>query len=89
MASYIFDTLKFADALKAAGVPAAQAEAQARAIAEAFVSSDVATKADLRELRAATKADLLEVKGDMIKWVIGLALAQVALIVGIILRLPH
>ncbi|MFZ4624107.1 MAG: DUF1640 domain-containing protein [Rhodoferax sp.] len=50
MSTLTFDTLKFADTLKAAGVPEKQAEAQARAVAEAFVSnsSELATKADLR-----------------------------------------
>lgn len=45
-----FDTLKFATALKDAGVPAQQAEAEARAIATAVGESDFATGADLRDL---------------------------------------
>jgi len=53
-----FDTLKFADTLKAAGVPAPQAEAEARAVADAFGEIDVATKRDVPELRAAVSADM-------------------------------
>ena len=76
MASIVFDTLKFADRLKEAGVPAAQAEAEARALAEALSASDIATKADLLELRM-----------DIIKWMVGLALAQLGLLIGILVKL--
>ena len=40
MASITFDTLKFADTLKAAGVPDKQAEAEARAVAAAIGEVD-------------------------------------------------
>lgn len=76
MASITFDTLKFADRLKEAGVPAAQAEAEARALAEALSASDIATK-----------ADLIELKMDIVKWMVGLALAQLGLLIGILVRL--
>ncbi len=69
-----FDTLKFSDRLKEAGVPAAQAKA--RALAEALGASDIATK-----------ADLLELKMDVIKWMVGLALTQVGLLIGILVKL--
>lgn len=53
MSTITFDTLKFADTLKAAGVPDKQAEAEARALADAFSSStsELSTKADIRDLR--------------------------------------
>lgn len=35
----------------------------------------------------ATKADLLELKMDIIKWMVGLALAQVGLLIGILIKL--
>jgi hypothetical protein len=92
MATVTFDTLKFANTLKAAGVPDDQAEAQARAVAEAMGEVDVATKRDIDDLRKAIRADLLDQKVDMVKWIVGLALAQLALLVGILftlLRLPH
>jgi hypothetical protein len=85
MTTITFDTLKFAATLKAAGIPADQADAQARAMAEVFTSTDVVTKDDLKNA-------LLELKVDLIKWVVGLALAQLALLIGILftlLRLPH
>ncbi|MDP1605087.1 MAG: hypothetical protein Q8L93_00310 [Rhodocyclaceae bacterium] len=76
MTSITFDTLKFSDRLKEAGVPAAQAEAEARALAEALSASDIATK-----------ADLLELKMDIIKWMVGLALAQLGLLIGILVKM--
>lgn len=53
MSTITFDTLKFPDTLKAAGVPDKQAEAEARALADAFSSStsELSTKADIRDLR--------------------------------------
>nr|WP_154128141.1 DUF1640 domain-containing protein [Xylella fastidiosa] len=50
--SVAFDTLKFANRLKTAGVPAAHAEAEAEALAEVLETNlqDLATKRDLREL---------------------------------------
>lgn len=61
-----FDTLKFANTLKAAGVPDKQAEAQAVAFGEAFQINlkDLATKDDLAAARNDLKRDIDEVKKD-------------------------
>jgi len=37
--------------------------------------------------RSATKQDLVELKLDMIKWMVGLGLAQIALLVGILAKI--
>ncbi|OGT07491.1 MAG: hypothetical protein A2X78_00400 [Gammaproteobacteria bacterium GWE2_37_16] len=60
----IFDTLVFANKLKAAGVPDRQAEVQAEAMAE-IVTENLATKQDLREmeLRITTKLGGIMVGG--------------------------
>jgi hypothetical protein len=79
MATVTFDTLKFVERLKAAGVPEAQAKAMAEAQQEAL-SESVAT-------HLATKTDLVELKLDVIKWMVGLALAQISLLVGILVKL--
>jgi hypothetical protein len=57
-----FDTLKFADTLKAAGVPAAQAEGQARAFAEIIQVQvkDLVVKDDLERVAERLKRDLVE-----------------------------
>jgi hypothetical protein len=62
MAVMTFDTLKFANTLKAAGVPDKQAEAEATALADVLAVNfkELTTKADLAELRTELKNDLRE-----------------------------
>lgn len=73
MAAIAFDTLKFANRLKTAGVPPAQAEAEAEVFADIFEANfdALATKADLRELelRLDAKVDKgsAEVRGELDK----------------------
>lgn len=35
----------------------------------------------------ATRTDLIELKTDLIKWTVGIALAQIGLLVGVLLKL--
>ena len=67
MSAVAFDTLKYAEALKAGGVPEAQAKAQAAALADALQQGvmGLATKGDIAELRMATKADIAELKAAL------------------------
>ena len=67
----MFDTHHYIKKLELAGVPEVQAEAHAEALATVF------------EDRIATKDDLLHLKIDVIKWIIGLLLAQTTLLVSI------
>jgi G3E family GTPase len=86
MAVATFDTLKFANTLKSAGVPDKQAEAQAVAFAEIIQINfkDLATKDDLALLRSDVKHDtteavaelrreFIELRGEMklLKWLFG------------------
>ncbi len=84
MSAVTFDTLKFVKTLEAAGVEPRQAEAIADAQREAFSqlvdASEFATKSDILALRA----DIAEMKFDLLKWIVGLALAQTGLVVGLI-----
>jgi hypothetical protein len=84
MSTITFDTLKFVEKLEKAGVPREQAKAEAEALAEVLDSG-------AQEL--VTKKDMLIALGDLcadiMKWVIGLALAQVGLLVAILLRMPR
>ena len=84
MSTIKFDTLKFVEKLEKAGVPREQAKAEAEALAEVL---------DTGAQELVTKKDLLialaDLKADLMKWVIGLALAQVGLLVGILLRMPR
>lgn len=82
MTTLSFDTLKFANRLKSAGVPAAQAEAEAEALAE--IMADAVKASDF-----ANKADLHEMELRITKWVIGLALAQIGLLIGLLAKMAH
>ena len=82
MTTVSFDTLKFVETLKSSGVPEEQAKAMARAVSEAHETADLATKSDLHQA-------VQEAKFDLVKWIVGLALVQMALLVGILLRMPH
>jgi hypothetical protein len=80
MSTLTFDTLKFANQLKAAGVPDKQAEAEATALAdvmaEAVKTSDFATKRDLAELKA-----------ELVKWVVTVGVLQTAIIAALVMKL--
>lgn len=65
MATITFDTLKFSDTLKAAGVPPAQADAEARAFVAAIGEVDVATRRDIDELRRTMRRDMDDLRKDM------------------------
>lgn len=83
MTTLTFDTLAYAKRLRDAGMPEPQAEAQAAALADALRQStgDLVTKQDL----AVAMADL---KADLLKWVIGLFIAQVGLFAALV-KLLH
>jgi hypothetical protein len=79
MATVTFDTLKFVERLKAAGIPEAQAKAMSEAFQEAQGEPDVATKRDLKELELKIEARFEGVRGELtlIKWMLGLLLGGV------------
>jgi len=87
MTTMAFDTLQFAKKLINAGVPQKQAEVHAEAIAE-VVEEKLATKADLKKLEHVTKADLKQLETNlqlqMAKWLIGVSMAQAAIIISCI-----
>jgi hypothetical protein len=75
MTAATFDTLAYAKRLREAGVPEQQAEVQASVLAEALATSrnELATRADLENLRVELKAEISVVKAElaMIKWLVG------------------
>ena len=64
MSALAFDTYKAVTALKQAGFEEAQAEAVVNTMGEAL-GGNVATKADLTEVRAALEADMTAMKADL------------------------
>ena len=67
MAVATFDTLKFANTLKTAGVPAQQAEAQAVAFAEVIQGNfkDLATKEDLALTKNELKQEIAQFRTEL------------------------
>ena len=79
MSTITFDTLKFVEKLEAGGFSHTQAKAAAEAFAEA-TSQELASKGDVRDA-------INEAKIEIIKWIVGLALAQMTLIAGILIKI--
>jgi DNA-binding transcriptional MerR regulator len=76
MASVTFDTLKFVERLRAAGVPEEQAKAMAEAQHEAFSQSvdvSLATKSDILRI----EKELVDIKAEqkIMRWMLGFLLA--------------
>ena len=97
MSILTFDTLKFANQLKTAGVPAVHAEAEAKALSEVLETSlsDLATNARLEKTESALRqemtnlhAKMSEMKFELLKWMIGLAIAQTGLLITLLKFLP-
>ncbi|MEK7772482.1 MAG: DUF1640 domain-containing protein [Pseudomonadota bacterium] len=89
MATITFDTLKFANALKEAGVPAAQAEAEAMALSEVLEINlkDLVTKEDLRHEVELLRRDMHDMEqrlviklGGLMAFSIGIVAALVKLL---------
>ena len=94
MTTTTFDTLAYARRLRDAGVPEPQADAQAAALADAIgtgipTRQDIAdVRRDLKELELRLDARLEAMKADLLKWVIGLFIAQVGLFAALV-KLLH
>lgn len=94
-----FDTLKLARRLEAAGFSTKQAQDTAEALGESPTTT-VATRADLQELRAelraeiaALRVEIAALRAEMIKWVVGVGIAGVlavgGMLLGLMRLLPH
>ncbi len=78
-----FDTLKFTKKLEKSGLPPEQAEAIAEAFKEASSEAEVATKRDVEHL----EVRIAEMKFDLLKWIVGMSLAQFSVLIGILLKI--
>ncbi len=88
MSTVTFDTMAFVDTLIDAGVPEAQAKAEAKAVNAAIASAvdmTLATKSDINLVRN----DIASSKLDMIKWTIAIVLGQTALLVTLLPKIMH
>lgn len=85
MTTITFDTHKFIKRLESAGVPAAQAEAMAEAQREVFaeaLEAQIATKADVVELRHELRETRTEILGEMRlnRWMLGIVVGGVVML---------
>jgi hypothetical protein len=90
MSTITFDTLKFAERLEKAGVPRDQAKAEAEALVEVLETGtqDLVTKHDLNSETTALRAEVREMRADIMgeirlsRWMLaalgGLAVANFA-----------
>jgi hypothetical protein len=92
MAITALDTHQTVKDLTAEGFTDVQAEALTQALRQVqqVDLSDLATKSDIADLRRemATKAELAEIKAELIKWVVGVGFAQVAMILAVLKLFP-
>ena len=94
MTAITFDTLKLAQRLRdEVKFPPEQAEKAASVLADTFTDwqgqQEVATKADINSLKndvagleSRVDVKLAELKNEIIKWVVGIGFAQVAMIIA-------
>ncbi len=85
-----FDTLGYFEKLKAAGVPEEQARVQVEVMQGVIKSYDdasrkeIATKGDLQDVRNELRNEIATAKHEILKWVMGLMVAQTALIIAVV-----
>lgn len=86
----LFDTLKMANRLEAAGFSQKQAKALVEAFAEVVgeESSRLAPKTDLEAAQLNMTAAITESKAELVRWVVGVGVLQMVLIAGLYWRIP-
>lgn len=77
MSAITFDTHEFIKTLT---------ESVSKAFKAASGEAELATKRDIEALRMDIALKIAELKADTIKWMVGLSLAQVGLLIGILLK---
>lgn len=98
MSTLTFDTFKYVEHLKSAGVSEAQARAEMEALAsaldETLVLRDLATKQDINALRhdikmleLTTKANIEEAQVRLFKWVAVVLITQGAIVAALLVKL--
>jgi len=92
MVTVTFDTLKFIEPLKEAGVPEPQAKAFSTAVRESHEAAELTAKADLRKLEINLCHEIKEsasnLKFELLKWLVGLTVAQAGLLIGLLKFFP-
>ncbi len=88
MSTVTFDTLAYSENMQKAGFSREQADAMAKANADAFKAmlstQQLATKQDVLLVKHDLEIALAETRHDIVKWMVTAMIAQTALLVGII-----
>lgn len=90
MSSTTFDSLGYFEKLKAVGVPDEQAKVQAAAfreftdIQEENARKELATKMDVIQAEMRINEKIEQSKHEILKWMMGMIVAQTALIVAVL-----
>ena len=88
MTAITFDTLEYSKTLQDAGISVVQADAlataQKKALAQMLAAKELATKVDLLQAKIELTEKMDAIKHDTIRWLIGIAFAQTALIVAVL-----
>nr|VFK68148.1 MAG: hypothetical protein BECKUNK1418G_GA0071005_12025 [Candidatus Kentron sp. UNK]VFK73404.1 MAG: hypothetical protein BECKUNK1418H_GA0071006_11975 [Candidatus Kentron sp. UNK] len=74
MSAITFDTQEYVESLTGAEVPEPQAKAHGKALRSVMASQELATKADVRELKTELKAEIAVIQGELgvFRWLFGL-----------------
>ena len=88
MTTITFDTLAYSENMQKAGFTREQADAMAKANADAFnamvATQQLATKQDVTLVKHDLEIALANTKHEILKWMVTAMIAQTALLVGII-----
>ena len=86
MSAITFDTHEFIKTLTESGSEPRQAEAVSKAFKTASGEAELATKRYIEALRMDITLKIAELKADSNEWMVGLSLAQMGLLNGILLK---
>jgi hypothetical protein len=81
------DRLTLTRALEGSGMQSDAAERIATEIYDA-IHDNVATKTDLRELEARLGKAMSDAKFELVKWIVGIAIAQVGTVIAVLKLFP-
>lgn len=88
MSSITFDSLEFVETLTKAGVPEAQAKAEAKAIGSAFKqitdSKDLATKQDIAVSESKIRQEMAELKSEILRAILLQTFAIAGLVIAVV-----
>ena len=91
LTTILFDTLEFSKELRRCGFTEEQAEglakAQKNALDQMVDAKELATKKDMMQLEHNLKKNILEVKHDMIRWVVMGLITQTGVLIALVLAL--